>query len=167
MEQLAHGQVQEAIETLKQQGRVHEITDRQERLEAIAKAYAERPEQTLVVSPDNRSRQEINERIHHELQSSGRVAEQKCQLGVLVPRQDMTGADRQWAAQQASSADLRFKVRGFSALNARMHIEGQRNAIDAQSAGPFLVLAADRRELRPARPLPAFGVIHQSPAYWV
>ena len=25
--------------------------------------YAERPEQTLVVSPDNRSRQEINERI--------------------------------------------------------------------------------------------------------
>ena len=54
MEQLAHGQVQEAIETLKQQGRVHEITDRQERLEAIAKAYAERPEQTLVVSPDNR-----------------------------------------------------------------------------------------------------------------
>ena len=115
MEQLAHGQVQEAIETLKQQGRVHEITDRQERLEAIAKAYAERPEQTLVVSPDNRSRQEINERIHHELQSSGRVAEQKYQLGVLVPRQDMTGADRQWAAQQAaSSADPRFKVRGFS-----------------------------------------------------
>ena len=102
MEQLAHGQVQEAIETLKQQGRVHEITDRQERLEAIAKAYAERPEQTLVVSADNRSRQEINERIHHELQSSGRVAEQKYQLGVLVPRQDMTGADRQWAAQQVA-----------------------------------------------------------------
>jgi hypothetical protein len=46
---------------------VHEIVDRQERLEAIAKAYAERPEQTLVVSPDNRSRQEINERIHREL----------------------------------------------------------------------------------------------------
>lgn len=46
---------------------MHEIADCQERLEAIAKAYAERPEQTLVVSPDNRSRQEINERIHREL----------------------------------------------------------------------------------------------------
>jgi hypothetical protein len=40
---------------------VHEIADREERLEAIAKAYVERPEQALVVSTDNRSRQEINE----------------------------------------------------------------------------------------------------------
>ncbi len=34
VEQLAHGQVQEAIENLRQQGRVHEIVDRHERLEA-------------------------------------------------------------------------------------------------------------------------------------
>ena len=40
------------------------------------------------------------------------------------------------------TSDLRFKVRGFSALNARMHIEGKRNAMDAQSAKPFLVLPA-------------------------
>jgi hypothetical protein len=33
--------------------------------------------QTLVVSPDNRFRQEINGRIHRELQSSGRVEEQE------------------------------------------------------------------------------------------
>jgi len=46
---------------------VHEIADREERLEAIAKTYVERPELTLVVSPDNRSRQDINERIHREL----------------------------------------------------------------------------------------------------
>jgi len=61
VEQLARGHVREAIDNLRQQGRVHGITDREERLEAIAKAYAERPDKTLVVSPDNRSRQEINE----------------------------------------------------------------------------------------------------------
>ena len=71
------------------------------------------------------------------------------------------------AGQQASSADLRFKVRGFSALNARMHIEGKRNAIDAQSAEPFLVLRANPREFPPARPLPVLGVLHQPPAYRV
>jgi hypothetical protein len=31
---------------------VHEITNREDRLEAIAKAYAEQPDRTLVVSPD-------------------------------------------------------------------------------------------------------------------
>ena len=51
-----------AILNLRQQGRVHEIGDRQERMEAIAKAYAEHPEQTLEVSPDNKSRQEIRAR---------------------------------------------------------------------------------------------------------
>jgi phenolic acid decarboxylase len=68
-------------------------------LQAIAKAYAERPDNTLVVSPDNRSRQEINERIHREMQSGGWVEEQEHRVTVLVPRQELTGADRQWAAQ--------------------------------------------------------------------
>ena len=39
----------------------------------------------------------------------------------------------------------RFKVRGFSDLNARMHIEGKRNAIDARPAEPFLILTATNR----------------------
>ena len=84
---------------------------------------------------------------------------------------------------QASSADLRFKVRGFSfgmtqsglnprahiavvartcysrsavfwALNKRMHIEGKWDAIDPQSAPPLLFLPIDPGVLRHARPLP-------------
>jgi conjugative relaxase-like TrwC/TraI family protein len=127
VEQLAHGHVHEAIDNLSQQGRVHEIPNRQERLEAIAKAYAERPDNTLVVSPDNRSRQEINERIHHELQSSGRVEEQEHRLTVLVPRQDMTGADRQWAAQYEPSDIVRY-TRGSNAAGVKsgeyVHVTG-------------------------------------------
>jgi hypothetical protein len=69
----------------------------------------------LVVSPDNRSRQEINERIHRELQSSGRVQEQEHQVTVLVPRQEMTGADRQWAAQYEAGDIVRY-TRGSQAL---------------------------------------------------
>jgi conjugative relaxase-like TrwC/TraI family protein len=115
VEQLAHGQVREAVENLKQQGRVHQIADRGNRLEAIAKTYAEHPERTLVVSPDNRSRQEINERIHRELQSSGRVAEQEHRATVLVPRQEMTGADRQWAAQYEPGDIIRY-TRGSKAV---------------------------------------------------
>jgi ATP-dependent exoDNAse (exonuclease V) alpha subunit len=118
VEQLAHGHVHEAIDNLRQQGRVHEIPNREERLEAIAKAYAEQPDRTLVVSPDNRSRQEINERIHHELQSSGRVEDQEHRLTVLVPRQEMTGADRQWAAQYEPGDIVRY-TRGSNAVGVK------------------------------------------------
>jgi conjugative relaxase-like TrwC/TraI family protein len=118
VEQLAHGHVHEAMDNLRQQGRVHEIPNREERLEAIAKAYAEQPNRTLVVSPDNRSRQEINERIHRELQSRGPVEEQEHRMSVLVPRQDMTGADRQWAVQYAPGDILRY-TRGSHAVGVQ------------------------------------------------
>ena len=118
VERLAHGQVREAIENLSRQGRVHEIASREERLDAIAKAYAERPDSTLVVSPDNRSRQEINERIHRELQSNGRVGEQQHRVTVLVPRQEMTGADRQWAEQYAPGDIVRY-TRGSQAVGVK------------------------------------------------
>jgi conjugative relaxase-like TrwC/TraI family protein len=127
VEQLAHGEVREAVENLARQGRVHEIGDRQNRLEAIAKAYAEAPVDTLVVSPDNRSRQEINERIHRELQSSGRVEEQEQRLTVFVPRQEMTGADRQWASLYEPGDIVRY-TRGSNAVGVKsgeyVHVTG-------------------------------------------
>jgi hypothetical protein len=119
--------VHEAIDNLRQQGRVHEIPNREERLEAIAKAYAEQPDRTLVVSPDNRSRQEINERIHRELQSSGRVEEQEHPMSVLVQRQEMTGADRQWTVQYAPGDIVRY-TRGSQAVGVKsgeyVHVTG-------------------------------------------
>jgi ATP-dependent exoDNAse (exonuclease V) alpha subunit len=151
VDQLAHGQVQEAIGNLRQQGRVHEIADREERLEAIAKAYAERPEQTLVVSPDNRSRQEINERIHRELRSTGRVEEQEQQLSVLVPRQEMTGADRQWAAQYEAGDIVRY-TRGSQALGVEggeyvrvISVDREENLLTVERAnGQHLTYDPDR-----------------------
>ena len=99
VEQLARGQVGAAVENLDRQGRVHEVKERQERIAAIAREYARSPESTLVVSPDNRSRSEINRQIHEELQSSGVVNRQEHSVRTLVPRQEMTGADRSWAQQ--------------------------------------------------------------------
>ena len=52
---------------LQQQGRVTEIADPQQRIEAIAKSYAAQPENTIIVSPDNASRREINQAVRAEL----------------------------------------------------------------------------------------------------
>ncbi len=99
VEQLAKGEVGEALAGLERQGRIHEVKGHGERIAAIAKEYAKAPESTLVVSPDNRSRAEINQAIHAELQTKGVVGREEHRTEVLVPRQDLTGADRMWAAR--------------------------------------------------------------------
>jgi len=108
VEQLARGDVREAIGALDRQGRVHEIADPQERMREIAREYAERPEGTLVISPDNKSRVALNGMIHRELQERGAVASDEHQVKVLIPRQDMTGADRAWAAQYETGDMVRY-----------------------------------------------------------
>jgi ATP-dependent exoDNAse (exonuclease V) alpha subunit len=108
VEQLARGQVGAAVESLDQQGRVHQVGGHDERIAAIAREYAKSPSGTLVVSPDNRSRSEINQRIHDELQSRGLVSRQEHSVRTLVPRQEMTGADRSWAQQYQVDDILRY-----------------------------------------------------------
>jgi conjugative relaxase-like TrwC/TraI family protein len=108
VEQLSRGQVREAMEKLNAQGRVHEIVDRDERLKEIAREYATKPEGTLVVSPDNQSRREINEVIHRTMQSAGQVKSDEHKLRVLVARQEITGADRQWASQYEEGDVVRY-----------------------------------------------------------
>jgi ATP-dependent exoDNAse (exonuclease V) alpha subunit len=108
VEQLARGNVREAIERLDTQGRVHEIQDRNERLKEIAREYAAKPEGTLVVSPDNESRRAINQVIHQEMQTRGQVDTHEHKQRVLVARQEITGADRQWAAQYQPGDVVRY-----------------------------------------------------------
>ena len=108
VQQLARGDVREAINNLDQQGRVHEVRGHEERISAIAKEYAKSPENTLVVSPDNRSRVEINERIRAELQGKGLVRSEEHPIRTLVPRQELTGADRTWAAKYEVGDILRY-----------------------------------------------------------
>jgi ATP-dependent exoDNAse (exonuclease V) alpha subunit len=108
VEQLARGEVREAIGNLNSQGRVHEIGDRQERISEIAREYVRSPERTLVVSPDNASRREINEAIHRTMQSEGKVSNNEQRVHVLYVRQDVTGADRQHAQNYERGDVLRY-----------------------------------------------------------
>jgi conjugative relaxase-like TrwC/TraI family protein len=115
VEQLARGDVHGAIANLDQQGRVHEIVSREERLAAIAREYAREPQGTLVISPDNESRRELNTLIHGEMQARGDVNPEEHKLRVLDSRNEMTGADRQWA-EQYGEGDLVRYTRGSKVL---------------------------------------------------
>jgi conjugative relaxase-like TrwC/TraI family protein len=111
VEQLARGEVGAAVKSLDEQGRVHQFPGREERIDAIAKEYAKAPEKTLVVSPDNRSRMEINSRIHTELQQRGVVGKEEYPVQTLVQRQELTGAARTWAEKYEVGDVLRYSRR--------------------------------------------------------
>jgi len=109
VEHLSRGEVAEGIALLEQQGRVTEITDPRKRIAAMARSYAASPDKTLIVSPDNASRREINQAVRSELQALGIVQPENHALRVLAPRSDMTGADRTWAARYGAGDVLRYQ----------------------------------------------------------
>ncbi len=115
VEMLATGQVSAALDALQQQGRVKEIPNREERVRAIAKTYVESPENTLIVSPDNASRRELNVAVRQELKAIGTVAPEDHTFRVLVQRQDMTGAERSWASHYEIDDVVRY-TRGSKAI---------------------------------------------------
>jgi ATP-dependent exoDNAse (exonuclease V) alpha subunit len=131
VEQLARGDVQGAVANLHQQGRVHEIVVREERLGAIAREYTREPQGTLVISPDNESRRELNNLIHREMQARGDVNLDEHKLRVLDSRNEMTGADRQWAAQYGEGDFVRY-TRGSKVLGINPSEYARVDRVDAR-----------------------------------
>jgi conjugative relaxase-like TrwC/TraI family protein len=111
VEHLSKNETGVGVRLLQEQGRVTEIVDAEERIARIAKAYSEHPEGTIIVSPDNASRRAINQAVRQEMQSIGTLEKDDHSVAVLVPRSDMTGADRAWAARY-EAGDVLHYVRG-------------------------------------------------------
>ncbi|MHB1702488.1 MAG: ATP-dependent DNA helicase [Acidobacteriaceae bacterium] len=112
---LSRNETATGIQLLQQQGRITEISDPQQRIETIAKDYVARPENTLVVSPDNASRRDINDAIRAELQGSGSLSRDNHAMTVLTQRSELTSADRNWAALY-QPADVLYYTRGSKEL---------------------------------------------------
>src|ERR1700691_3399437 len=129
VELLAKGQVSAALESIQQQGRVKEIPDTQERVRAIAKSYVESPEKTLIVSPDNASRRELNVAVREELKAKGTLAPEDHTFRVLIQRQDMTGAERSWASHYQINDVVRYS-RGSKAIGIEAGAYGTVVGID-------------------------------------
>ncbi len=106
VERLSAREIHEALDSLESRGRVIEIADEKQRLNAIAKAYCEHPENTLVVSPRNRERVQLNSLIHQRLQRDGKVSQEDRQMTVYVNRQDMTGTERTFANAYVPGEDI-------------------------------------------------------------
>ncbi len=151
VELLARGEVREAVNELDHQGRVHEIRGRDERLREIASEYAKRPEGTLVISPDNESRRELNALIHRTMQDTGQVQTIENTVRVLEARQELTGADRAWAERYQPNDILRY-AHGSKRLSVNageyatvVHADGKQNLLTVQRQDGKLITYDPKR----------------------
>jgi len=151
VEKLALGDVREAIGNLNSQGRVHEIGDRAERIREISREYVRSPNRTLVVSPDNESRREINQNIHRSMQDKGQVSREEHGLRLLFTRQDLTGPDRQHAQNYQVGDVIRYS-KGSKSLGIEagqytkvVRIEPKENALTVERKNGEQVVYDPRR----------------------
>lgn len=152
VESLAKGDVPGALELLHNHGRIQEIPDTNERIRTIARSYIESPEKTLIVSPDNASRRDLNIAVRQELKAQGTLAPEDHPFRVLVQRQEMTGAERRWASGYEIGDIVRY-ARGSKGLGIEAGTYGTVVGVNApanflsveQSAGN--VVAYDPRRL--------------------
>src|ERR1051326_358682 len=90
---------------------------------------------TLVVSPRNPERVELNSLIHQQLQHEGRIGQTDHQMTVYVNRQDMTGTERTFANAYRPGEDvIRYnraskvygvKVGDYALVTAKNHAENE------------------------------------------
>ena len=111
VQHLANTETVKGIAMLAEQGRVTEIPNGLDRIAAIARDYAAQPENTIIVSPDNRSRQQINEAVRVELRrNGGGLSRTARRFRTLSHRSDMTGADRKWATRYNPGDVLQYNT---------------------------------------------------------
>lgn len=108
VEDLAVWQVKPALDKLQGKDRVHGIADRQARLEAIRDAYLQHHTDTLLISPDNRSRLELNAIIREGLQARGLVKSDQAPMRTLVDVKEMTTTDLAFANHYQPDWVVRF-----------------------------------------------------------
>jgi conjugative relaxase-like TrwC/TraI family protein len=140
IESFASGDVKTALKFLNDQRRIHEFADKGARLQAITSDYLGAPQKTLVVSPDNESRLQINRQIHAGLQAQVSVSKEEYRVSVLTNRHELTGADRQWAAKYEVGDVLRY-----TSGSARFHIRKEEYAYVTDIDGHENLLTVQRK----------------------
>lgn len=109
VEAATDGRIEEALRLLKQQGRIHEVPQREERLKAMAHDFDAGQGSAMLLSHDNFTRQDLNAASRAELQKAERLKGESRELGILLTRQDVTGADRERAVSYQPGDTIRYR----------------------------------------------------------
>jgi len=132
VEHLSRNEVKAGIEKLHDMGCIHTVQGAKERVSAIAERYMQSPSESLVVSPDNASRKMINEEVRGRLIAAKMVASEGREYSILVNRNDLTGADRKWAARYNVGEFVQYH-KGSTIYNLKRDEIAKVTSVDAKT----------------------------------
>ena len=154
-EDLSQGRLIQGFERLQSGGHVHVIRDPQQRLAAVTKDYSAAVAQGKsvgVVAPDNARKRELNESIRTELKTCGLIQGPDHTGRVLVARQELSKADRAWAATYQAGDIIRYQSDSPKAGIRRddyarvVATDQQRNTITVEHDGREIAYDPARRD---------------------
>src|SRR5579875_3850440 len=150
VENLSAGNIDTAVKLLSEQNRIHEFENKNERYAAIATEYVASTGRTLIVSPDNESRQALNRVVREQLQLTGPEFKQQ----ILVARQDLTKEDRKHAAAYHVDDVIKFHKN-----NKTVGVEkGDYLTVVAVDPAKNLITVKHGEQLKTYDPSRAYGV---------
>jgi len=149
----AAGEIAEAIGLLQRQNRIREIPNSEQRYKTIAQEYLvahEARQRTLVVSPANEERRQLNAAIRTALTERGYVAGHGVECNILV-NHDLTRAQRGTAQSYDASEVVRF-TRGSKVMRLARGSYATIASVD-RDGNRLMVISADGRRIdySPAR----------------
>jgi hypothetical protein len=99
------------LQMLRDQGRILQVEKRGDRFDALAYWYAQDHRNSLIITPDNRSIEEITVKVRAELQKRGYLGEDIYRGIVYRGVADMTTADLQFAANYRPGQLIRWNAK--------------------------------------------------------
>lgn len=115
---IANKKIDRAFDKLNSQGKITEITDRKDRLNAVVKDYTSRTDykDTLIVTARNADRQELNSSIRNELKEQGKLKGQEHTFNVRVSKN--LSEENKHFAQSYSKNDILINNKAGNGMKA-------------------------------------------------
>ncbi len=120
---------EKAMEKLENTGKIHEIADRQQRIDAIVKDYTDSKKDTIIVTALNKDRNEINDRIHSELMRQGRIGQQEYEFNVRESK-NLSPIEKHFG-QNYEKGDI--VIANHAGIMGRAGTEGKVTRVDHQN----------------------------------
>jgi ATP-dependent exoDNAse (exonuclease V) alpha subunit len=130
---------EQAFNKLNEHGKIFEISNRSERLDAIAEKYCNKPDDTILVTATNADRQDLNNRIREKLQEQGKIGNNN--VGFLVREPRSLTEEQKSFSQNYSENDL---IIVNSNLLGKAGLEGNITAIDKEN-NSITILDKDKK----------------------
>jgi ATP-dependent exoDNAse (exonuclease V) alpha subunit len=158
---IADKKIDKAFEKLEKQGRINEVTNRNERLDVIKNDYINSKRNTIIVTARNQDRNELNNRIHDSLKEKGKIEKSEHTFTVRESKgispeakhfaQSYTEGDRIVVnkAGLIGRAGAEGKVTSVDQLNHRITIQKKNNkqyTIDLKTKGQHLAVYQEKQQ---------------------